>query len=149
MDPRTGQIVGPFLEEWSQDQLVPYDDRWDTGDRSRYLSDPWGNPYGFIGKRKRVLHSPGSFDIFSAGPDGVTACNNGENASGNGQQEPSGDPQSQSVLDNRAYNTRSIGVDWRECDDDEDGIANDSGEFGPESTLNGDVGDDLNSWTSK
>jgi len=148
-DPRTGQMVGPFLEEWSQDQLVPYDDRWDAGERSRYLSDPWGNPYGYIGKRKRVLHSPGSFDIFSAGPDGVTACNNNEDDDGDGQRDASNNPQSVSIIDNRAYNTTQVGVDWRELDDDDDGIANDSGEFGPEAILNGNVKDDLNSWTTK
>ena len=149
LDPKTGQMVGPFLEEWSQDQLIPYDDRYDAGGRSRYLSDPWGKPYGYIGNRKRVIHSPGSFDIFSAGPDGVTACNNETDDDEDGQMDPSDDPQSQSMIDNRAYNTQQVGVTWRALDDDDDGIANDSGEFGPEAIRNGDLGDDLNSWTNK
>ena len=78
-DPRTEQYVGPFLEDWPQDQLLPYADVFDGAGSppSRYLADPWGHPYGFIGDKRRVLHNYGSFDIFSAGPDGQTACNNG------------------------------------------------------------------------
>lgn len=152
-DPKTGQLVGPFLDEWSQSQLQPYDDPYDT--TSRYLIDPWGNPYGFIGNRKRVLHSPGSFDIFSAGPDGVTACNNGKDDdligkdAGDNYADCSDDPQSTLVVDNRAYNTEGSSGNFNEIDDDGNRIANDSGEFGPEAIRNGDIGDDVNNWSSK
>ena len=151
-DPKTGRLVGPFLEEWPQTQLMPYND--DLAGASRYLIDPWGNPYGFIGNRKRVLHSPGSFDIFSPGPDGVTACDNGVDDNllgedfGDDYADCSDNPQSQMEVDNRAYNTELSGV-WVEIDDDQNEIANDSGEFGPEAILNGDIGDDINSWSTR
>jgi len=157
-DPRSGELVGPFLEEWPQTQMLPYNDRYEAS--SRYLSDPWGNPYGYIGTGKRVLHSPGSFDIFSAGPDGVTACNNGiddpllgqdlgDEFQGDQHTDCSTDPQSEDDMDNRAYNTELVGGDWTEIDDDGNGIANDSEEFGPEAIRNGDIGDDVNSWRSR
>jgi prepilin-type N-terminal cleavage/methylation domain-containing protein len=156
-DPKTGELVGPFLDEWPQSQLQPYDDPFDAAGQpsSRYLVDPWGNPYGFIGDRRRVLHKPGSFDIFSAGSDGVTACNNGEDDdllgddAGDNYADCSEDPQSVLGVDNRAYNSRQNAGVWREIDDDQNGIANDSGEFGPEAIRNGDLGDDVNNWSSR
>lgn len=157
LDPTTGEFVGPFLDEWPQSQLRPYNDPFDAAGRpsSRYLIDPWGNPYGFIGDKRRVLHNPGSFDIFSAGPDGLTACNNqlddpllGADA-GDNYADSSDDPQSVLGVDNRAYNTRQQAGVWYEIDDNQNGIANDSGEFGPEAIRNGDIGDDVNNWTSR
>jgi type II secretory pathway pseudopilin PulG len=156
-DAKTGELVGPFLDEWPQSQLLPYNDPYDQAGQppSRCLIDPWGNPYGFIGDKRRVLHNPGSFDLFSAGPDGVTACNNkldddliGEDA-GDDYADSSEDPQSVVGVDNRAYNTKQVAGVWREIDDDQNSIANDSSEFGPEAIRNGDIGDDVNNWTSK
>jgi prepilin-type N-terminal cleavage/methylation domain-containing protein len=156
-DTKTNRLVGPFLEEWSKSQLAAYKDYYDVAGQSssRYLIDPWGNPYSFIGSKKRVLHSPGTFDIFSAGPDGVTACNNeidddllGENH-GDNYTDCSDDPQTVEAVDNRAYNTEQVGDDWRERDDDGNLIFNDCEEFGPEAIRNGDIGDDINSWSTR
>jgi type II secretory pathway pseudopilin PulG len=155
-DSKAEKWVGPFLDEWSQSQLQLYDDPDDlpAAVSSRYLIDPWGNPYGFIGNKKRVLHNPGSFDMFSAGADGVTACNNekddnliGSN-SGDDYADCSDEPQSVMAVDNRAYNSRADG-EMLEYDDDDNGIANDSSEFGPEAIRNGDIGDDVNNWSSR
>jgi len=156
-DPKTQLFVGPILDEWPQSQYLPYSDPDDLAGRpsSRCLVDPWGNPYGFVGNKKRVLHSPGSFDLFSAGPDGVTACNNGEDDdligdnAGDDYTDCSDDPQSVIGVDNRAYNSRSASGEFREIDDDGNGIANDSSEFGPEAIRNGDIGDDVNNWRSR
>lgn len=140
-DPRTGKLYGPYLE-WEQDRLKEYMDRFHG--RSFYLVDPWGNPYGFVGDKRRVMHNQGSFDLFSCGPDGVTACNNGiddpeDNPDGWGDPSTN-DPLSTRQGDNRAYNNK---------DDDGNGFVDDSLEFGPEASLNGDVGDDINNWSSR
>ncbi len=154
-DTKTERYIGPFLDEWPQSQLLPYDDPDDTGTRSRYLSDPWGNPYGFVGNKKRVLHNPGAFDLFSAGSDGVTACNNDEDDnligsdSGDNYTDCSEDPQSVMAADNRAYNSETSEGKTLERDDDDNDIANDSSEFGPEAIRNGDLGDDVNNWSSR
>lgn len=151
-DPRTGEMVGPFLEDWNPGQLKRYDDDYDPpGAESYYLSDPWGNPYGFVGTRKRIVHNPATFDLFSAGRDGVTACNNDKDDNlvgekkGDGLTDCSDDPQSRLPYDNRAYNANP--GDNTEIDDDENDIANDSAEFGPEGTRNGDIGDDISNWS--
>ena len=151
-DPLTNRMVGPFLEEWDAGQLKPYPDAYDPAGRtSYYLLDPWGNPYGFVGTPKRAVHNHASFDLFSAGRDGLTACNNGEDddlvgeTRGDGMADCSDDPQAGAPYDNRAYNTNT--GDKTELDDDQNGIANDSGEFGPEAIRNGDIGDDINNWS--
>lgn len=71
VDPTTGREVGPFLEEWPKECMAPYDDP-KLGPSFR-LTDPWGNPFGFVSDPKRVIHNKGLFDLFSVGPDGVTA----------------------------------------------------------------------------
>ncbi|MHC5057113.1 MAG: prepilin-type N-terminal cleavage/methylation domain-containing protein [Planctomycetota bacterium] len=63
-DPKTGELAGPFLE-WPQEDLTAYADA--SAGRSFYLADPWRRPYAFVGERKRVIHNPGSFDVFSSG----------------------------------------------------------------------------------
>ncbi len=155
-DPDAEELVGPILDEWSQSQTSPYDDRWDTGSpSSRYLIDPWGNPYGFIGDKRRVIHNHGAFDIFSAGPDGVTACNNGKDdpligsTVGDKVADSSDEPQANQAVDNRAYNTEGAPGEFVEIDDDGNDVAGDSEEFGPEAIRNGDIGDDINNWSSR
>lgn len=70
-DPGTKRLHEPFLAEWGQESLASYVDA--GGARGFYLADPWGKPYGFVAEPKRVLHNQGGFDLFSAGPDGLTA----------------------------------------------------------------------------
>ncbi len=150
-DTRTKEWHGPFLEEWPQEQMTRYEHTTPSGVvvKSFYLADPWGNPYGFIGTRKRVLHNQGFVDIFSAGSDGTTACNNDQidNDEGISVDSCSDNPQSQASFDNQAYNTADVAGKSAEVDDDDDGSANNASEFGPEASLNGDVGDDLNNWS--
>jgi len=142
-DSRRGKMMGPYLE-WEQDRLKRYPDARFTGD-SYYLTDPWGNPYGYIGDPKRVIHNQGTFDIWSMGADGVTAYNNDEDDYVDGEAPdgykdvPNTNPKSQNTLSNRAYNGE---------DDDRNGFVDDANEFGPEAILNGDVGDDINNWTA-
>lgn len=155
-DPKTGRMVGPFLDEWPQSQLKSYNDVFNPAGAppSRYLIDPWGNPYGFVGDKRRVVHNHGAYDLFSAGPDGFTACNNNIDdklmgkKTGDAYTDCSDDPQSALEVDNRAYNSRQSAGVWSEIDDDGSGVPNDSQEFGPEAILNGDEGDDVNNWTA-
>jgi len=143
-DPATGETVGPFLEEWQKEYMTPYDDP--RHGRSFRLTDPWQNPFGFVGDPKRVIHNKGGFDLFSVGPDGVTACDNGIDDRPESRVDTddvidcSPDPLSGSAFDNRAYNRR---------DDDGNGVIDDSPEFGPEASRNGDIGDDINNWQSR
>ncbi len=146
------RTVGPFLEEWSEGQLKAYNDP--LFGPSFYLADPWGNLYGFVGERKRLLHNRGSFDLFSAGPDGVTGCNDGVGLDPAQQADGLQDPNSLAGDDNKAYNTGAITAqsggdgDSGELDDDGNGIPNDSAEFGTEAAHNGDMNDDINNWTA-
>jgi hypothetical protein len=118
-DPATGEEVGPFLNEWPKDDMAAYDDP--KHGPSFRLTDPWGNPFGFVGERKRVVHKPGSFDLFSVGPDGVTASDEPDAAS------------------NLAYDG---------LDNDGNGMVDDASELGAAAS-NGDIGDDINNWSRR
>ena len=144
-DPAKTRTYGPFLEEWPGEQLKPYNDP--LVGPSYYLSDPWGNLYGFRGERKRIIHNHGSFDLFSAGPDGLTACNDGAGADCSQEADGFQDPNSTTVGDNRAYNTQPGVRAPEERDDDGNDIANDSAEFGQEAARNGDMNNDINNWS--
>ena len=147
-DQRKGRTYGPFLD-WPKKRLKSYKDPLAGGQTAMCLVDPWGTPYGFIGDRKRVIHNRGSFDLFSAGPDGRTACNDEKDNNDDNQVDcPSADRETglQDPLagigenDNLAYNA---------LDDDGNGKVDDVNEFGPEAILNGDVGDDINNWSGE
>jgi prepilin-type N-terminal cleavage/methylation domain-containing protein len=143
-DNRRKKMFGPYMD-WDQDDMKPYDDGREDAEflgESNYLTDPWGNPYGYVGHRTRVIHNHGAFDIFSPGVDGVTAVDNNEDdyleTPDNYKDVPSKNPLSTNRLDNRAYNGK---------DDDGNGFVDDVNEFGPEAIMNGDVGDDINNWS--
>lgn len=136
-DKRTGRWYGPYLE-WQERHMKPYTDA--RHGESYYLIDTWGNPYAYTGDPRRVIRNPGSFDVFSAGPDGVTACDNGRDDDGDGMKDCSRNPMSRAPKDNRAYNG---------LDDDGDGVIDDKDELGPEAVLNGEVGDDINNWCNE
>jgi prepilin-type N-terminal cleavage/methylation domain-containing protein len=123
VDPRTGELKGPYLERWPVDRAEPYDDP--GRGKSLYLADPWGNPFGFIGERHRVVHSSAGFDLFSAGRDGVTACREDDQSPSDARAEA-----------NRAYNGK---------DDDGNGLVDDRAELGW-SHDNGTQSDDSNNW---
>ena len=135
-DPLTGRMARPFLRDWREKQLKQYEDA--QAGPSYYLTDPWGRPYGFVGERKRLVHNKSSFDLFSPGPDGVTACDEtAPEASGFGQltartDERPGRP-------NLAYDG---------LDNDGNGTVDDAAEFGPDASRNGAVGDDINNWSA-
>lgn len=147
-DERRQRTFGPYLANWPGGRMKRYRDPLAGGRPAMYLSDPWGTPYGFIGDRKRVIHNRGAFDLFSAGRDKVTACNDGKpNRDDTTRADcPSADEETglqPPVLglgrnDNLAYNG---------LDDDENKKIDDVNEFGPEAILNGDVGDDINNWS--
>jgi prepilin-type N-terminal cleavage/methylation domain-containing protein len=118
-DAKTGKLLGPFLEEWSQEDLREYSDA--EAGRSFYLADPWERPYGFVGERKRLVRNPGSFDIFSCGSDGKTASD-----------EPGAAP-------NLAYDG---------ADNDGNGVADDASELGA-AAGNGAGGDDISNWSAR
>lgn len=128
------KVVGPFTN-FSESELREYVDPKYSGERSYYVCDAWGNPIGYIGEKKRVVHMRGSYDLFSAGPDGKTAVNDGFD---NGIPQKSND----------AYNGK---------DDDGDGEFDNATELG-EAHLNGsltarkrekvgqEILDDINNW---
>jgi hypothetical protein len=115
-NPTTGEKVGPFLEEWPKEYMSPYDDP--KLGRSFRLTDPWGNPFVFVGDPKRVIHCPGSFDLFSIGPNGTTASD-----------EPGA--------------ARNLAYDGLDNDGNEK--IDDAAELGA-ATRNGEVDDDVNNW---
>ncbi len=88
---------------------------------SKMIVDAWGNPIGYIGDPRRLIHNRNGFDIFSSGPDKKTACDDGID---NGQLF--------NVL-NRAY----------------DGAGKDDASELGESALNGTLPDDLNNWSAQ
>ncbi|HEY3321788.1 MAG TPA: hypothetical protein VGP72_15065 [Planctomycetota bacterium] len=102
---------------FSPDQLIEYNDP--KLGKSFYVVDSWGKPIGFVGDPKRVTHNLGSFDLFSGGPDGVTASTDGKHSGSN-----------------LAYNG---------ADDNGNGQIDDAGELGP-AALNGTLADDINNW---
>lgn len=132
-DGSVAKVVGPFTS-FSESELRPYEDV-KFPERSYYVCDAWGNPISYIGSRKRVIHARGAFDIFSAGPDGKTATNDG--------------------LDNGIPQTSNNAFDGK--DSDGDGEIDNASELG-EAQMNGnltarkrekigdEILDDINNW---
>jgi hypothetical protein len=76
------KTVGPFLT-FKENELALYSDST-YPDKNYYVVDAWfrqgdgqDHSIGYIGNPKLVIHNRGDFDLFSAGPDGKTACNDG------------------------------------------------------------------------
>jgi len=67
--------LGPYVsfkyDPAGYTELLPYRDP--SGGKSFYVVDAWGKPIGYVGSPKRVIHNRGFADIYSGGPDGVTA----------------------------------------------------------------------------
>lgn len=118
-DPKTGELLGPFLEEWPREDLREYSDA--NAGKSFYLTDPWRKPYGFVGERKRLVRNPGSFDIFSCGSDGKTASDESD------------------AEFNLAYDG---------ADSDCNGIVDDASELGG-AAGNGAAEGDINNWSAR
>jgi prepilin-type N-terminal cleavage/methylation domain-containing protein len=76
-----GQTYGPFTQ-FNENELVACTDA--SGTNAFMVVDPWKNPIGYVGEPKRVIHNRDTFDLFSAGPDGKTACNDGIDNDGDG-----------------------------------------------------------------
>ena len=88
---------------------------------SKMIVDAWGNPIGYIGDPRRVIHNQGGFDIFSSGPDKKTASDDG--------------------IDNgKLFNVPNTAYD---------GVGNDDASELGESALNGTLPDDLNNWSNE
>lgn len=136
-DGSISKVVGPFTN-YSESELREYDDKKYSGEKSYYVVDAWGQPIGYVGDKRRVVHSRGSYDIFSAGPDKVTASNDGHD---------NGLPQKA----NAAYDGK---------DSDGDGVIDNATELN-EARMNGaltarkkqkigdEVLDDINNWDSQ
>ncbi len=105
-DGSVSKVVGPFTN-FSEAELREYDDKKYSGEKSYFVVDAWGQAIGYVGDKRRVVHSRGAYDIFSAGPDKVTATNDGLD---------NGLPQK----GNAAYNGK---------DDDSDGVADNATEL--------------------
>lgn len=75
-DGSVAKVVGPFTN-FTESELREYDDTKYAGEKSYYVVDAWGQPIGYVGDKRRVVHSRGAYDIFSAGPDKITATNDG------------------------------------------------------------------------
>ncbi|MGD0088957.1 MAG: type II secretion system protein [Planctomycetota bacterium] len=71
------RTLGPYIsyrfDPTGNTELLPYDDP--IYGKSYYVVDSWRNPIGYVGSPKRVVHNRGFCDLYSAGPDGVTASN--------------------------------------------------------------------------
>ena len=79
-----GQTYGPYTQ-FTENDLIPATDA--LGNRAFIVVDPWRNPVGFVGDPRRVIHNRDTFDLFSAGPDGKTACNDGIDNDGDGSTD--------------------------------------------------------------
>lgn len=64
-----GKTYGPYLK-FSYAELKPYLDP--VRGESFAVIDPRGTAIGYVGDSRRVIHNPGAFDLFSAGPDRKT-----------------------------------------------------------------------------
>lgn len=136
-DGSIAKIVGPFTN-FTESELREYDDKKYSSEKSYYIVDAWGQPIGYVGDKRRVVHSRGAYDIFSAGPDKVTATNDGID---------NGIPQK----GNAAYDGK---------DSDSDGVADNATELG-EARMNGaltarkkekvgdEILDDINNWDAQ
>jgi len=74
-DPTRDRTMGPYLNLGGELSSAGYE----------IVVDPWGNPIDFRAEPGRVLHNRGRFDLYSCGPDGVTAGNNGADDDGDGR----------------------------------------------------------------
>ncbi|MCY3022714.1 MAG: prepilin-type N-terminal cleavage/methylation domain-containing protein, partial [Planctomycetota bacterium] len=71
------RVLWPYVR-FSGSELRTYKDSVypDTAQfTNKYVVDAWGTPIGYVGDPRRVIHNRGGWDLFSAGPDGKTACN--------------------------------------------------------------------------
>jgi prepilin-type N-terminal cleavage/methylation domain-containing protein len=65
------KTVGPYIQ-FKADELVEYSDSaYPT--KSYYVVDAWNVPIGYVADPRRVIHNRGDFDLYSAGPDKMTA----------------------------------------------------------------------------
>jgi len=118
VDARTGNTLD-LQTNIHADNLVAYNDP--VHGPSYYVVDVWGNPIGFTSDRRRVNFNLSGFDLFSPGPDKVTASDDG--------------------IDNgRFFNAPNTAYDGAGSDD--------ASELG-EAALNGTLPDDLNNWSAK
>ncbi len=76
-----GATYGPYVK-FTDYELQSITDGY--GKKSFQIIDPWRNPIGYIGAPERVIHNRGGFDVFSCGPDGKTAVNDGIDNDGDG-----------------------------------------------------------------
>ena len=76
-----GQTYGPYTQ-FSDGELVAFTDA--NGQSAYVVVDPWKHPLGYVGDPDRVIHNRDTFDLFSAGPDGKTACDDGIDNDGDG-----------------------------------------------------------------
>ncbi len=65
-------VYGPYLK-FQESELKRYKDNY-NGD-SFQVVDPWGMPVGYVGDPKRKIHNRDGVDLYSCGPDKVTASN--------------------------------------------------------------------------
>ena len=76
-----GQTYGPYTT-FNEYELTPFTDS--NGLKVFIVVDPWKTPVGYVGDPDRVVHNRDTFDLFSAGPDRKTACNDGIDNDGDG-----------------------------------------------------------------
>lgn len=117
-DTATGKC-GQIILTLSAEQVIQYTDP--VRGPSYYVVDAWGKPIGFTAERRRVCFNFGGYDLFSTGPDGKTAIDDG--------------------IDNgKFFGVSNTAYDGAGADD--------AYELG-EAALNGTLADDLNNWSSR
>lgn len=78
------RTLGPYIR-FAAGELREYNDT--KYGRSKYVVDTWGHPIGYVGNPRRVIHRRSEFDLFSGGPDGLTACDDTVDNDGNGKAD--------------------------------------------------------------
>jgi len=65
------KTLGPYIQ-FKADEMAEYSDPT-YAYKSYYIVDAWYVPIGYVADPRRVIHNRGDFDLYSAGPDKMTA----------------------------------------------------------------------------
>jgi len=102
--PKKGSY-GPYVQHFTDRELKKFDGP--ESDNNFLVLDPWLHPVGYIGSRSRVLHNRDGCDLFSAGPDGLTAS---DDKSGNHSPYPDGCDHGNDAYNGNAAQANALGL---------------------------------------
>lgn len=97
------KTLGPYVQ-FRSEETIEYADT-DYTYKSYYVVDAWGKPLGYVADSKRVIHNRGDFDMFSGGPDKMTASDDASATANNAYDGAGRDDASEmgSAAENGSY----------------------------------------------